>query len=246
MSAAPRYPSRGRSRTRSGGRSRAASRSASSLLSRRSANSQDGDLRRGWNYPQFTSGFFDPFPRKMRAVLRYSSTFNLEPGVGQTAHRIFRASSIYDPDLTGLGHQPYGHDTFQSIYNHYRVVKAVCKITSVEGEGNAIFGLTITDDSTVNTTYDTVREVKPTKWLAVGPANQAQSLTQTYDAMQAFGPAMQERLVGSFGINPDEGQYFDVWMQPANGSGGTAQLHSFVAAITYYVEFNELKDLGQS
>lgn len=203
-------------------------------------------MRRGFNYPQYASGFFDPFPRTMRAILRYSSTFNLGPGMGGTAHQLFRATSIYDPDLTGLGHQPYGHDTFQGIYNHYRVVKAVIKITSVEGEGNAIFGLTMTDDSTVSGSYDTVREVKPTKWIAVGDSNQSQCLTQTYDAMQTFGPAMQERLVGSFGIDPVENQYFDVWMQAANGPTGTAQLHSFVAAISYYVEFTELKDLGGS
>lgn len=247
---------RGRSRTSRGTRStsgggggrkyRAYSRSVSSLMSRRSANSQDGNMRRGWNYPQSTSMYYDPFPRKMRAILRYSQTFNLNPAMGGTAHQLFRATSIFDPDLTGTGHQPYGHDLYQQIYNHYKVVKAIIKVTSVEGDGNAIFGVTMTDDSTVSTTYDTVREIKPTKWLAVGDSNQSQVLTQTYDAMQTFGPDMQERLVGSFGINPAENSYFDVFMQAANGPGGTAQLHSFVASITYYTEFTELKDLGQS
>ena len=119
-------------------------------------------MRKGFNNPQSNSLYYDPFPRSMRAILRYSDTFNLEPGLGGTSHQLYRATSIFDPNLTGVGHQPYGHDLYQQVYNHYKVIKAVIKVTAVEGEGNAIFGVTQTDDSTVSSTYDTVREIKPT------------------------------------------------------------------------------------
>lgn len=75
--------------------------------------------------------YFDPFPARMRAVLRYSETFVIAAGVGGTGHQMFRCGSIFDPNQTGIGHQPYGHDTYQAIYDHYKVIKSNIKITNV-------------------------------------------------------------------------------------------------------------------
>ncbi len=40
----------------------------------------------------------------------------------------FRLNSIYDPNLTGTGHQPYMHDQFATMYGRYRVDKCDVQI----------------------------------------------------------------------------------------------------------------------
>lgn len=64
-----------------------------------------------------------PFARTGRGTLVYADTsFDLSTlAVSPQAHYVFRGNSIFDPDLTGVGVQPYYHDTMQTIYASYRV-----------------------------------------------------------------------------------------------------------------------------
>lgn len=238
--------SRGRSLTRMVGKRRkrgATPRSLSSLT--RGADRQDGKHRRLWSYPQGLTTYFDPFPTSMRAILRYSEVFGADPGAGGTAHYLWRAGSIYDPNFSGAGHQPYGHDTYATIYNHYRVIKAVAKVTWTQVSGPALVGITMTDDGSVNTTYDTVREVKPTKYACV-TTSEMSSLTQTYIAADVFRADTGSKTTALMGTNPDDEYFFDVWAQSPTGALGDVGGLFGVINIVYYVEFSELKDLGGS
>ena len=242
---------RGRSRSRSTGKGKrralqSASRSASRSISQRGADAQDGRTQRGWSYPQGVTSFFDPFPRTMRAILRYSCTFSLDADLGLSKSKLFRCNSIYDPDVDLGGHQPYGHDTYQGIFDHYRVIKSVIKVTSTSTGGNTIFGLTITDDQSVSGSYDTIREVKPTKVLPLCNSPDSHSLAINYNANEWFGKGSnQASQTTLFGFDPADEAYFQVWVQ-GNLSTATTPAVAFMANICYYVEFTEIKDLGQS
>lgn len=50
--------------------------------------------------------------------LKYDQSFTITTPVFD---QIFRLNSTFDPDFTGTGHQPYGRDTYASLYNRYRV-----------------------------------------------------------------------------------------------------------------------------
>lgn len=41
----------------------------------------------------------------------------------------YRLNSLFDPNLTGTGHQPYGFDQMATMYNRYRVFKVNYTIT---------------------------------------------------------------------------------------------------------------------
>jgi hypothetical protein len=43
---------------------------------------------------------------------------------------IYNMNSVFDPDVTGTGHQPYGHDTLAGIYARYRVMRIRWKIVN--------------------------------------------------------------------------------------------------------------------
>ena len=118
---------RGRSNSRSK-RPRRVSRSRStSLVPREPARRASGYLWGPGN--TYLSKYFDPFPAKAHYTLRYSDQITLNPGAGANATYNFRANSIFDPDYSGVGHQPYGHDNLQNIYDGYVVDKAVITFT---------------------------------------------------------------------------------------------------------------------
>jgi hypothetical protein len=53
----------------------------------------------------------------------YGSNFSLTTGATDLfgSERVFSLNSIYDPDVTTAGHQPYGHDTYATMYSLYLV-----------------------------------------------------------------------------------------------------------------------------
>jgi len=70
------------------------------------------------------------FPPSYLSKMKYSALHQLSfGGAGTPAVYLYRANSIYDPDYTGTGHQPYGHDEMALIYNRYRVFGVKYKIT---------------------------------------------------------------------------------------------------------------------
>ena len=208
--------------------------------------------RRIWPYQRLGwSQYFDPFPSRITAVMRYSTSIPLVVGAaGLPTHYLFRANSIFDPDFSGIGHQPYGHDTYQSIYNHYFVKKATITMTPVSQGEYHIFGISLTDDAVINSNYDTVKETKGTVFAPAGPEiGSARTITQEYKSLQHFGGSDQgnNSLQGgsSFGDNPTDSQFFDCWVTAQNSSA-TQGTNNYQITITYIVECFELKDLGQS
>ncbi len=67
-----------------------------------------------------------PFPQKVVATLRYVTYVTINPGLGfgLGATYTFRANSVYDPDATGSGHQPRGHDQYMALYGAFRVMRS--------------------------------------------------------------------------------------------------------------------------
>jgi hypothetical protein len=83
---------------------------------------------------------------QLRTNLVYYDTVTLDPqinalGVANTYHQ-FRANSLYDPDLSGIGHQPMFHDNYSQLYQKYRVISSKIKVKILETK----FGGVIPDD----------------------------------------------------------------------------------------------------
>lgn len=68
-------------------------------------------------------------PQRMLARLPYFTSGQLYNAVGLYQTQLMNLNSIYDPDRSGLGHQPLGHDEWATWYNRYRVFKVDYVIT---------------------------------------------------------------------------------------------------------------------
>lgn len=234
---------RGRSMSRNTSRSRAKS---SSSRSRSYGPIQTRQRKAIWPYASMgMSKVFDPFPAKINCLLRYATSIQINGTLGVASHYLFSCNGIFDPDITGTGHQPYGRDQYSALYNHYRVRKSTITITPVNGV-NATFGCTITDDTTVQSDFDGVKETKGTKMAQVTAAGgQVNSVVQVFNVDQSFTKEQQQNTGAVVGSNPTEQQYFDVWQTSPLITSGAINFQCLIT-ISYEVEYSELKDFGTS
>jgi hypothetical protein len=72
--------------------------------------------------PNFVDG---PVARRALFVLPYDQNYTLTVGSVSTfgTGQVFRLNSCFDPDETGVGHQPYGWDQITPFYGTYKVIK---------------------------------------------------------------------------------------------------------------------------
>lgn len=190
------------------------------------------------------------FPPKMVASLRYAETVRLDPGVGTpVGYYIFRCGSIYDPNYTGTGHQPYGHDTYNTIYGHYRVLNSKLSVTfcpnGTSSTGHIIGGCFISPDAAgVTTDFDLIRERAQGNFKICPDQASTISVSQKYTADKNY-PNNVGSLNATFGANPSEDAYFVVWVTSANESIDPSSVDC-VVTIDYQVLMWELKALAES
>lgn len=73
-------------------------------------------------------------PSSITTKLKYTDEFTLTPGAaGSVATYLFNLNSLYDPNRTGTGHQPYGFDQLAAWYQRYRVYKCSWRIQASPG-----------------------------------------------------------------------------------------------------------------
>jgi len=83
----------------------------------------------------------DPFPAHVTRDLTYAELFQFTTGTAGIygTQQSMRMNSIFDPNYTGTGHQPYGRDTMNTLYSRYRVDRCSFELWfTTPGAGNDI------------------------------------------------------------------------------------------------------------
>lgn len=83
--------------------------------------------------------FLNVLPRRLRRTLPYAETFVLTTGTAGvlSTEQAMRLNSLYDPNYTGAGHQPYGFDQLVGFYGSYLVHAVKVKIMACSVGGSA-------------------------------------------------------------------------------------------------------------
>lgn len=71
----------------------------------------------------------NPFPNTKIARHRYVGNITLSNEANVTGSYLFMVNSMYDPDYTGVGHQPYFRDEMAAWYTNYTVLNCYIKVT---------------------------------------------------------------------------------------------------------------------
>lgn len=187
--------------------------------------------------------------------MRYHTTISLDPTTGLVDNHLFRADSIFDPDSTGIGHSAMGYNEFSALWRHYCVLgaKITARFVSQGDLGNTntgIAGIGLQRSNTLVSSLDTVieRGKARTKILTQGNANQTCTLVQYYSARKFhgwkdIGDSNETRT--TFGANPPDQAYFNVFLGPMKSSDNVAVTPVSVT-IDYIVKLMEKIDLLES
>ncbi len=189
--------------------------------------------------------------KSRRATLVYKSFLNLstQTGVGD---QIVSCNGLFDPDITGAGHQPAGFDQYMDFYDHYEVLssKIVVKVISPEvaATANQLIALVAIRDAptaiTLTTIDDTI-ENGLSAWGVSGSgastgSNGVMTLQNSFVKSSFFGNRGGDTLVGSISSNPAEQAFFIIKVaSAAEGNTSTATMMHY--EVHYDVIFTERK-----
>lgn len=200
------------------------------------------------------------FANQQLVTMRYVDTIQLNPAAAGLATTYqFRANSIQDPDLSGVGHQPLSHDEWSNFYWHYMVVgsKINVKFLSRDTTNNAntIVGVLTRSTTTpgiVNAT--TLIEQGKTGYSIIGNATGGKTYANknAYFSMKKFFGIkdVRDAIGGSqfktpFGSNPTEDVIYEVFVNNMDALQDAATIDCLVT-IDYCVMLIEPKTLNQS
>lgn len=196
-----------------------------------------------------------PFPPEHRAKLRYSSYVVGDPAGGAVENQLISGNSIFDPDATGVGEQPYYFDQLTAIYKNYFVVRSSVKI--IVTSTSAIFArcvlLPLLETGSLSSdSYETSEQpfAKTTMVSGNSAGPVIARLKSSMDTHRIIGISYQqalgrESLHSDYTTNPVYRWYWAIQVQDVGNL--TSTLSCFVEyVVTYDVIFSGLRTNGDS
>lgn len=165
----------------------------------------------------------------------------------------FRLNSIFDPDYTGVGHQPGGHDQYAQIYETYCVTGVSFNISFAnDNDAPNIVGYYISDREDVSSDAVVMVEQGINEWKHIagqdgGPANA--SFSGYVDLPKLMGYSYNDYVTNPnyqtvFGVNPADVGYITLWGTNI-ASGSLGNVYAFVELV-YTVRLQGTRLVPQS
>jgi len=212
-------------------------------------------VKTGQPYMPSVSKQMVPMFNKLKRTLKYVDFgLSLNPGVGGTlATYTFSANGLYDPNITGVGHQPMGFDQLIPFYNHYTVIGARIKATFINTSATSqcFVGIMATAASSISTTnFGTLIEQGNITYTNLALSGQDASQVDLIHKV-SIGKFMGRRNIlseddfrGSAAANPTEQVYFQLVAAPHSSVDLAALVVN--VEVEYITIFTEPKELASS
>lgn len=154
---------------------------------------------------------------QQKVTFKYSDFFSLNPALAGFASYVFCANGVYDPNITGVGHQPRGFDQLMALYDHFVVIHSKITATAMEATStdktNKWLALTLQDDSTPFAFSNDIFECRHTKWKPMYKDVPVGNLTMEFNNgfLGRSKPLSDPELKGSVSANPTETAFYIVY-----------------------------------
>lgn len=189
-------------------------------------------------------------PDGITVRLTYATSYQLT--FGTQFDKIMSGNGLYDPDVSGSGHQPLGFDEWMAFYDRYRVLASTCTVntinTNTTAGNNLQTTLIPTNQQTAIANADEAEELPDAEeanaGIATGPAeDMVRATKQTSTMVGVPNIKYATEYSGTATSNPTQQWYWRVYHEATNGT----TLAGFVNInIVYTVEFYQKKMVLQS
>jgi len=186
-----------------------------------------------------------PIPQRFITKQKYSTSF---PITAITGSYTFNLNSVYDPDRTGIGHQPYGFDQLAALYNRYRVIKCSYVINGYADSNALRIACLATNELPSLASVSDLVERPRARFVVQYPGANTQYLKGSVSIPSLVGRSKaqymaDDRYQATVTNDPAELALLQVAVAGMNDGGAAATL---VITLEYTVEYFDMKPLGQS
>lgn len=187
-----------------------------------------------------------PIPNRYICKMKYSETI----ATGATGIANLNLNSVFDPNRSGVGHQPYGHDTLITLYNRYRVISCGYRINIAIGSSTAPVQLAAQPANEVLAmlSLSEMRENPRAKYILQNPGSGS-----VYLSGKSYIPSLvgrtksqymaDDRYQAQVGASPSELAILNILTADAFDTPSSA---TFQIVMEYTVEWFDIKHLSQS
>lgn len=168
------------------------------------------------------------YPSRSKAyhgTLIYSEQINLNPGVTGIAQYVFASNGLYDPDITGAGHQPAGFDQLMGLWNEYVVVASEIKVSFTNASTDAVgvtCGISHVDSATTSGDFRVYIENGQTVWGKIATRAGMDKITLTNNVnirdISTQDIFNDDNFSGTSAKNPNDTHYWHIWVYADQGT----------------------------
>lgn len=200
----------------------------------------------------------DPFPPVFMCKMTYVDSNTLSTGVAGVfgTEQVFRLNSLFDPNFTGTGRQPYCYDQITPLYRYYQVFGVNIEIIANDPSADAIvIGAIIQpSNATVSLTGRGIDEVKEKPMCITFPLNNTGSQTakrEQYMALHVIEGinkvqymAGQSDYSSAVGTSPTKNPYLRLALASDRSNAGDSCIVR--VKLTFYTKFFDRITQGSS
>lgn len=182
--------------------------------------------------------------------------FNITSTLGVVNTHRFTLSGLFDPNLTGSGHQPTNFDQLMLMFERYCVYEVDYKIIYRANAGSSnsgqICGVMVTDQSAVPLDVETYIENGMSQWSVVDQvlgASNTRTFTGKVDLAKCHGISRDQLLgddiyKGTANVNPAEVIILNCFMQTHGDSSTTSGKFSVELRFKTFLEGGKMNAIS--
>jgi len=191
------------------------------------------------------------FPDRQHTTLTYVDSGRLTNGVNTFATQEWRLNSAFDPDFTGVGHQPRFFDTYAAIYARYIVTETRVRVCVRQRAAHGLSAILVpTNGSVALTPANYPQEYRRASEVRITSSNQpAVQFDTKYTPASVAGVThavyvADDRFQAGVASNPAE--VINLQLYVSNLDGVTAVDAEYSVTFEYDVQFYDLAVPGPS
>ena len=201
-------------------------------------------------------GVTSAFPKKRLVRHRYVENVQLPAagGAGQLRQYVFACNNMFDPNVTGTGHQPLYRDEMAAMYKYYTVIASYIRVTYTQSEsGLQNYGIVMTQDTSLNIDPTTTLEEYPYKPpTSLSLTNRAPTRRSSFDAKKALKTSLAgilgddtQRLAPGSSPSAKNAYYYVIWTAPVLATT-TLSAATIQVEVSYITMWQDPVDAVQS